>query len=127
MIEVKVQDRIYQVREDIGTAGALEWISRYWIEPDPDTPVDTLVDIGLCSVAETLADAPFLIERLVKVNGKPVKPDDVPLWHIPELIRPMRDALHLTEFIDAMTARVKAAMDDDAPEPETETDGTEKN
>jgi len=118
--KIPIEGTVYNIRDSIDVAGGLEHLRRF-SGIAPHTPIDQVETALLKKIADDMSDVPFLIERLViDVDGGPVQ--DVPFWHVPLLVIPLREALHIGKFIEAMGAAVK---DEDA-EPEAD-GGPEKN
>jgi hypothetical protein len=116
MRDVIIGDTTYFVRDSISAGDGLRWIESYW------TNTESGKSDPMLSVAHNMRDFDFLVEAvLLDANKKPVKPADIPFAHAPILIKEMREALHLKDFIAAMQGDKEPA----AVEPDKDT--AEKN
>jgi len=120
---VTTQDgTVYHVRDSVSAGDGLRWIERYWpenLEQDapeiPKTAAQAERSVLRC-IASRMEDFDFLAGALI-IN---VKPCDIPLKHVPELIGDLRKSLHIGDFIVAMSEGMK-------PEGVSTSEGTEKN
>ncbi len=121
--EVTMSDgTVYRVRESVSAAVGLQWIREYFPEPDDDEAksadaVERVKTFSFKSMINKMDDYEFLAcNTVVDEKNKPYDCDEIPLHHSIELLESMREALHIAEFIDAITAGIKknsVVADDD--------------
>jgi hypothetical protein len=125
---VEIGDKIYQVKADIGTAGAIEWLQKYAPEQRDDVTAQEYTFTLRRHVARMYADVPFLIDQLLyDEKGKKLKSTDVPGPDAIRLSDALHESLHIAELSEAIMEPMQRAMEAIDATEDDEDGGSEKN
>jgi len=126
--KVEIGDKIYQVKDDIGTAGAIEWLQKYAPEQRDDVTAQEYTFTLRRHVARMYADVPFLVDQLVyDAKGKKLRAADVPATDAIRMSDALHESLHIADLCEAIFEPMKQVMDEAGIDLDEDDGGSEKN
>jgi hypothetical protein len=125
--KIEVGGKTYQIKDDIGTAGAIEWLTKYAPEQRDDVTTQEYVFSVRQHVSRNYADVPFLVDQLLYDDkGKKVKASSIPFAEAMQMADALHESLHVADLYDAILEPMKRVVEE-AGLNEDEDGGSEKN